>query len=66
MASDGTTKALTEKKSFILMVATRLGFKNKEYAISRKYKCLKRLVTSIKSDPKLNDIAIEDEKIELF
>ncbi len=48
------------------VIATRLGFKNKEYAISRKYKCLKRLVTSIKSDPKLNDIAIEDEKIELF
>jgi RNA polymerase sigma factor (sigma-70 family) len=48
------------------VIATRLGFKNKEYAISRKYKCLKRLITSIKSDPELNDIAIEDERFELF
>lgn len=47
-------------------IAIKLGFKNKEYAISRKYKCLKRLITSIKSDPELENIIVEDERIELF
>lgn len=47
-------------------VAEKLGFKNKEYAISRKYKCLKRLITNIKNDPELNNINMVDAKIELF
>ncbi|MFK5855108.1 MAG: sigma-70 family RNA polymerase sigma factor [Bacteroidota bacterium] len=54
------------KKTPAAEIAIKLGFKNKEYAISRKYKCLKRLIDSIKSDPELKNIIVEDERIELF
>jgi len=47
-------------------VALRLGFKNKEYAISKKYKCLKKLISNIKSDPELKNLIFENERVELF
>lgn len=54
------------KKTPPARIAIILGYKNKEYAISRKYKCLKSLISSIKSDPILSSINIDNERIELF
>lgn len=47
-------------------IALKMGLKNKEYAISKKYKSLKRLISDIKSDPELQHIILEDERVELF
>lgn len=48
-------------------IAETMGFKNKEYAISKKYKCLKRLISDIKNDPCLQNLNIlEHERVELF
>jgi len=49
-----------------LEVAKQMGFKNKEYAISRKYKCLKKLISNIKGDPELSSFIFEDERVEIF